>query len=148
MRQKGFFIRLLGCNVLTLKEVIDMKNIEQESGICNETFESRKIVSLNKFFMRNVLWGLIFSIVLFIASVLLLVFIIKSTAIDDSVKITIISMVATFVLTTSKSLIDRTVEIVVYIVRLLGEEQRGLNKKIGIEIEDVDYLSLNEEQKE
>lgn len=70
------------------------------------------------------------------------------TNMDESVKITIISMVATFILTTSKALIDRLIEVVVYIMRLLGEEQRGLNKKMGVEIDEVEFETLSEETKE
>ena len=108
------------------------------------SFENKKILNLNKFFMRNVLIGLLFSVLLFVGSVGLLIFTMVVSQIDEQVKVTIISMVATFILTTSKSLIDRIVEIVTYVVRLLGEEQRGLNKKIGIEIEDVEF-ELDEE---
>lgn len=112
------------------------------------TFESKKILSLNQFFMKNVLLGLLFSFLIFILSVVLLIVILMTTNMDASVKITIVSMVATFILTTSKTLIERLIEIVVYITRLLGEEQRGLNKKMGVEIEEVDFESLSEENKE
>lgn len=114
----------------------------------NHPFESRKIISLNKFFMKNVIWGLFSSVLLFIISVCLLILIIMITNMDESVKITIVSMVATFILTTSKTLIERLIEIVIYITRLLGEEQRGLSKKIGVEIDAVEFESLSEEDKE
>lgn len=65
---------------------------------------------------------------------------------DESVKITIISMVATFILTTSKTLIECIIEVVVYVMRLLGEEQRGLNKKIGIEVANVEFEKLTDEE--
>lgn len=122
------------------KESTELKN-EKHS------FESKKILSLNKFFMKHVLWGLIGSFLLFVVSVVLLIFIIVATNMDESVKITIISMVATFILTTSKTLIDRLIEVVIYIMRLLGEEQRGLNKKMGIEIEDVEFETLTDDEK-
>lgn len=112
------------------------------------TFESKKIISLNRFFMKHVLLGLMFSFLIFIVSIVLLIVIILVANMDASVKITIISMVATFILTTSKTMIDRLIEVVVYIMRLLGEEQRGLNKKIGIDIEDVEFESLSEDVKE
>lgn len=112
------------------------------------TFENRKILNLNKFFMKHVVLGLVFSFLLFIISVLLLIFIIIATKMDESVKITIISMVATFILTTGKTLIDRLVEVVIYVVRLLGEEQRGLNKKMGIDIANVEFESLAKDEKE
>jgi hypothetical protein len=98
--------------------------------------------------MKSVKNGLVFAFVLFVITVGLLLFIIIATDIDQSVKITIISMVATFVLTSSKTLMDRSVEIVTYTFRLLGEEQRGFNKKIGVEIAPVDFEELNDEQKD
>ncbi|MBN3490239.1 hypothetical protein JV173_01805 [Acholeplasma equirhinis] len=128
-------------------ESINEKEID-EAKHEKHTFESKKIMSLNKFFMKNVMWGLFSSVLLFVVSVCLLIFIIMITNMDESVKITIITMVATFILTTSKALIDRLIEVVVYIMRLLGEEQRGLNKKIGIEIDEVEFETLSEEDKE
>jgi len=113
----------------------------------NGSFEDKKMKSLNKFFMRNVILGLLFSLLLFVLTVGLLVFVIMIGEIDMAVKVTIISMIATFVLTTSKTLIDRTIELVTYVIRLLGEEQRGLSKKLGIEVEEVEFGSLNEEDK-
>lgn len=121
---------------------------EQRNNNNVSNFERKKIENLNKFFMKNVLWSLIGSVLLFVISVLLLIFIIIATNMDESVKITIISMVATFILTTSKALIDRLIDFVVYVMRLLGEEQRGLNKKIGIEIEDVEFEALLKDEKE
>ena len=121
---------------------------EQKNNNNVSNFERKKIEKLNKFFMNNVLWSLIGSVLLFVISVLLLIFIIIATNMDESVKITIISMVATFILTTSKALIDRLIDFVVYVMRLLGEEQRGLNKKIGIEIEDVEFEALIKDEKE
>lgn len=123
------------------KETEELKN-EKHS------FERKKIISLNRFFMRHVLFGLIFSFLIFVVSVVLLIVIIMVTNMDASVKITIISMIATFILTTSKTLIERLIEVVVYVMRLLGEEQRGLNKKIGIEIGDVEFEALLKDEKE
>ena len=105
----------------------------------NQCFENKKILTLNKFFMKNVLMGLLFSLLLFVLSVVLLITILSISNVDMAVKVTIISMAATFILTTSKSLIDRSIEVVTYVVKLLGEEQRGLNKKIGVEVEDVEF---------
>lgn len=127
--------------------------LEEETEHLNSTshlsnFERNKIVNLNKFFMKNVFWSLIGSIIVFLMSVILLIVIITVTNIDQSVKITIISMVATFILTTSKTLIDRLIEVVVYVMRLLGEEQRGLNKKIGVELNEVDFETLSKDEKE
>lgn len=123
-------------------ESVTEKEEEEFKGL-TETFEGKKILSLNKFFMKHVIIGIVFSVLLFIVSVLLLIFIIIATNIDDSVKITIVSMVATFILTTSKSLIDRLIEAVLYILKLLGEEQRGLNKKIGVDIDDVEFETIS-----
>lgn len=127
--------------------------LEEETEHLNNTtqlssFEKNKIINLNKFFMKNVFWSLIGSVLVFLMSVILLIVIITITNIDQSVKITIISMVATFILTTSKTLIDRLIEVVVYVMRLLGEEQRGLNKKIGVELNEVDFETLSKDEKE
>lgn len=108
-------------------------------------FEKDKIKTLNTFFMKSISRGLIFAFLLFVITVGLLLFTIIATDMDSSVKITIISMVATFVLTSSKTLMDRTVEIIIYTVRLLGEEQRGFNKKIGIEIDPVEFEELSDD---
>ncbi|PKK97437.1 MAG: hypothetical protein CVV57_09750 [Tenericutes bacterium HGW-Tenericutes-2] len=108
-------------------------------------FEKDKIKSLNQFFMKSITHGLLFAFLLFIITVVLLLFTIIATDMDSSVKITIISMVATFVLTSSKTLMDRTVEIITYTVRLLGEEQRGFNKKIGIDIDPVEFEELSDD---
>ena len=118
--------------------------IEKEDKV--SIFEKKKILSLNKFFMKNVLFGIVFSSLLFILTVILLVFCILVTDLNEAIKISIISMVATFILTTSKTLIDRVVEVVIYTIRLLGEEQRGLNKKIGIEMNEVEFNELPEDE--
>lgn len=111
-------------------------------------FEKDKIKSLNQFFMKSITHGLLFAFILFIITVGLLLFTIIATDMDSSVRITIISMVATFILTSSKTLMDRTIEITTYTMRLLGEEQRGFNKKIGIEVDPVEFEELSEEQKD
>ncbi len=111
-------------------------------------FEKDKIKSLNQFFMKSITHGLLFAFILFIITVGLLLFTIIATDMDSSVRITIISMVATFILTSSKTLMDRTIEITTYTVRLLGEEQRGFNKKIGIDVEPVEFEELSEDQKD
>lgn len=111
-------------------------------------FEKDKIKSLNQFFMKSITHGLLFAFILFIITVGLLLFTIIATDMDSSVRITIISMVATFILTSSKTLMDRIVEITTYTMRLLGEEQRGFNKKIGIEVDPVEFEELSEEQKD
>ena len=111
---------------------------------CTPNFEKKKIMSLNKFFMKNVMFGLLFSLLLFVLTVGLLIFILTVSDVDIAVKITIVSMIATFVLTTSKTLIEKTIDVVTYIVKLLGEEQRGLNKKMGIEIAEVEFDNSSE----
>lgn len=108
-------------------------------------FEKDKIKSLNQFFMKSITHGLLFAFLLFIITVVLLLFTIIATDMDSSVRITIISMVATFVLTSSKTLMDRTVEIATYTMRLLGEEQRGFNKKIGIDIDPVEFEEFSDD---
>lgn len=108
-------------------------------------FEKDKIKSLNRFFMRSIFFGLLFAFLLFVLTVTLLLFTIMATDMDSSVKITIISMVATFVLTTSKTLMDRTIEIITYTMRILGEEQRGFNKKIGVEMNEVEFQELDDD---
>ena len=102
-------------------------------------FETNKLISLNKFFMKNFIFGLILIIFLFVLTIVLLILIISNEEIDMTVRISIISMVVTFSLTTSKTLLDRLIEVVTYTIRLLGEEQRALNKKLGLEIDDVNF---------
>jgi hypothetical protein len=104
---------------------------------CNN-FEKDKIKMLNKFFMKNILVGSITAVAMFIITVIMLIVIVKVTSIDDALKISIISMVATFIITTSKTIIEKSIGIVSFLVRLLSEEQRGLNNNIGIEIDKVD----------
>lgn len=121
---------------------------DEEYNSITDTFEGKKILSLNKFFMKHVIIGIVSSVLLFLISILLLIFIIIATNIDESVKISIISMVATFILTTSKTMIDRLIQAVTYILRILAEEQRGLNKKIGIDIDDVEYETISSKESE
>lgn len=111
----------------------------------SSSFEKDKIKSLNRFFMRSIFYGLVFAFLLFVLTVVLLLFTIMATDMDSSVKITIISMVATFVLTSSKTLMDRTIEIVTYTMRILGEEQRGFSRKIGIEMNEVEFEEFNDD---
>lgn len=111
-------------------------------------FEIEKIKSLNQFFMRSITQGLIFAFLLFILTAITLLSTMIITDMDSSVKITIISMVATFVLTNSKALIDHTIEVVRFNIRILGEEQRGFNRKMGIEMDVVELEeSSNESDK-
>ncbi len=105
----------------------------------DNSFKKEKIRTLNKFFMKNVLIGSIISLVIFILSVIGLILIVSIKDIDSGLKITLISITATFTLTTSKTLIDKTIQIVSYIIVLLSEEQRGINKNLGIEIDKVEF---------
>jgi len=93
--------------------------------------------------MKNILMGSIFILLMFLLTVILLVVIVKVTSIDDALKITIISMVATFIITTSKSIIEKSIVIVSYLIRLLSEEQRGLNNNIGVNIEKVEFEEID-----
>ena len=113
---------------------------------CQPSFERRKISKLNKFFMRNFVLSLIFSFVLFMLTVGLLIFTIIAADVNDSLKISIISMIATFVLTTSKTIIDRVIDVATFTIKLLGEEQRGLNKKMGVEMNEIDFESLSDDK--
>ena len=58
-------------------------------------------------------------------------------------KISLVSMIITFILTMSKSIIDKTIQIIQYIFSLLSEEQRGLNKNIGVEIDKIEFENLD-----
>lgn len=112
----------------------------------SDSFEKEKIKMLNKFFMKNILVGSILTIFMFITTVIMLVVIVRITSIDDALKISIISMVATFIITTSKTIIEKSIGIVSFLVRLLSEEQRGLNNNLGIEIDKVnlDEVDIDE----
>lgn len=103
------------------------------------SFKKEKIQTLNKFFMRNVVIASLISIVIFILSVVGLIAILNMRNIDEGLQITLISITATFILTTSKTLIDKATQIVSYLVVLLSEEQRGINKNIGIDIDKVEF---------
>ncbi|MDR2827898.1 MAG: hypothetical protein LBV51_00565 [Acholeplasmatales bacterium] len=106
-------------------------------------FQKDKIKSLNKFFMRNIIIGSILSLVIFGLSIVALLFITK-LSLDVELRITLLSITATFILTTAKTLIDKVVQIVQYLVVLLSEEQRGINKNIGIDIDKVDFENVSE----
>lgn len=103
-------------------------------------FQKDKIKNLNKFFMKSVLYGTLLTFIMFILAVIILLITINTQEIDQTLKISIVSMIATFVLTTAKALIDKLIMVVTYIVRLLTEEQRGFSKNIGIDIDEVEFL--------
>lgn len=104
---------------------------------CNQ-FEKEKIKILNSFFMKNILLGSVLAVVMFLTTVVLLIVIVRITSIDDALKISIISMVATFIITTSKTIIEKSISIVSFLIKLLSEEQRGLNSNIGVAVEKVE----------
>ena len=66
---------------------------------------------------------------------------IRTADIDNSLKISLISMIATFILTTSKGMLEKIIMIIKFLISLLGEEQRGLNKSMGIQIDKIDFDS-------
>ena len=114
----------------------DNKTSKQEQ----HDFQKDKIKNLNKFFMKSVVFGTLLTFVMFILAVIILLITINTQDIDQTLKISIVSMIATFVLTTAKALIDKLIMVVTYIVRLLSEEQRGFSKNIGIDIDEVEFL--------
>ena len=113
--------------------------MEDKNKIDFKNFQKDKIRHLNKFFMKNVIIGSLLSIAIFMISVIALIVIVNIDNIDAGLRITLISITATFILTTSKTLIEKAIQIVSYIVVLLSEEQRGINKNLGIEIDKVDF---------
>ena len=113
--------------------------MEEKNKIDFKNFQKDKIRHLNKFFMKNVIIGSLLSILVFMISVITLIVIVNIDGIDSGLRITLISITATFILTTSKTLIDKAIQIVSYVVVLLSEEQRGINKNLGIEIDKVDF---------
>ena len=108
-------------------------------------FQKDKIKNLNKFFMKSVVFGTLLTFTMFILAVIILLITINTQDIDQTLKISIVSMIATFVLTTAKALIDKLIMVVTYIVRLLTEEQRGFSKNIGIDIDEVEFLDEKSE---
>lgn len=102
-------------------------------------FQKEKIIQLNKFFMKSVIRGLVLLFFTFTVSTGLLITIIKISDVDQTLKISLISMVATYILTMSKTMIDRIITIITFLFQLLSAEQRGFNKNIGIEIEEIEF---------
>lgn len=107
--------------------------------IKKETFQQEKIISLNRFFMKNVGIGCLLIIIVFVISFSFVIIIINYCTMDNGLRISLISMVATFILTTGRTIIDKLITIIKFMVSLLSEEQRGLNKNIGIHIEKIAY---------
>lgn len=117
-----------------------MKNTSE----INEAFQKEKIIQLNSFFMKKIVFSVLISVILFLISIASLILIIYFFDIDDTIRISMISMVITFVLTTTKSIIDRIISLARYLTTLLVEEQRGLNKNMGIHIDPVEYEDSDE----
>lgn len=103
------------------------------------SFTESKIKALNSFFMKSIIMQIILLFIVFLASNIMLIILIKFGQLNDELKITIITMIATFILTTSKTIIDKLISIIQYIISLLSEEQRGFSKNIGIEIAKIDF---------
>ncbi len=107
-----------------------------------EKFKKNKIEKLNSFFMRKIIISTVITILMFLISVALLILIINIKDIDSGLKITLISVTASFILTTAKTLIDKSIQIISYLVILLSEEQRGINENLGINVDKVDFESV------
>src|SRR5690554_151933 len=60
-------------------------------------FQKDKIKNLNKFFMKSVLYGTLLTFIMFILAVIILLITINTQEIDQTLKISIVSMIATFV---------------------------------------------------
>lgn len=105
----------------------------------DKKFQKNKILSLNKFFMKNIGFGIALLIILYVISFVFLFILLNTTSIDDGLKISLISMIATYILTTSKSVMDKIITNIKYLLSVLGNEQRGLNKNIGIDVDKVDF---------
>ncbi|KFZ26208.1 MAG: hypothetical protein KQ78_01559 [Candidatus Izimaplasma bacterium HR2] len=118
--------------------------MESQNKNKSKSFEEEKIKLLNKFFMKNVVFGALFMLIMFSVTVILLLLIIKTTSVDETLKISLISMVVTFIITTSKSIIEKSITIVSYLIRLLSEEQRGLSGNLGIEIDKIELEEIEQ----
>lgn len=116
-----------------------MKNKLSKMKKVDRDFQHNKIMTLNKFFMRNMGIQTFLLLLIYILSIVCLLILINTTNIDDSLKISLISMIATFILTTSKGILDKIIVIMKFLISLLGEEQRGLNKNMGIEVDKIDF---------
>lgn len=111
----------------------------------NETsrFQKKKILVLNKFFRKSIFINNILMFSTYVTSITFLIILLNNSNLDDGMKISLVSMIITFILTMSKSIIDKTIQIIQYIFSLLSEEQRGLNKNIGVEIDKIEFENLD-----
>lgn len=107
-----------------------------------DNFKKDKIKTLNSFFMKKIVTSSIVAIFIFILSIVFLIIIINIQKIDEALKITLISITVSFILTTTKTLIDKSIQIVTYLVLLLSEEQRGINQNIGIAVDKIDFKEM------
>lgn len=107
-------------------------------------FQKDKVVKLNSFFMKNVLFSALFILLYFVLAYILMMILLGQNDMSQEFKISVISMVATFVITTSKSVIDKVLEIVTSIFSILSAEQEGLNKSLGVDLD----LTPNDNVKE
>jgi len=107
-------------------------------------FQKEKIILLNNFFMKSIIKSIIFLFITFVFSIVFLFTIIEISDIDQTLKISLISMLATYTLTMSKTIIDKVLSLITYLIQLLSEEQRGFNKNIGIEIDEVEFETTSD----
>lgn len=121
---------------------------DENKNLESSKFQKDKIKNLNKFFMKNVVLSGIIALLTFIISVVMLIMLLNSDGIDEALKISLISMSATFIITTGKTLIEKFISILQYITSLLCEEQRGLSKNIGIEVDKVEFDETNQKQED
>jgi len=137
-----FLSNLVG---LVIVEVIKMEN-DDNKNVDSSKFQKEKIKNLNKFFMRNVFISGVLALMTFIMSIVMLIILLNIDGLDEALKISLISMIATFIITTGKTLIDKFIAILQYLTNLLSEEQRGLNKNIGVDIDKVEFDDSNQNQ--
>lgn len=118
----------------------DIKNVDTSK------FQKEKIKNLNKFFMRNIFLSGVLALLTFIMSIVMLIVLLNIDGLDEALKISLISMIATFIITTGKTLIEKFIAILQYLTNLLSEEQRGLSKNIGVDIDKVEFDDSNQNQ--
>ena len=96
-----------------------MKNKLSKSKKAEREFQNNKIVALNKFFMRNIVIQTLLLFFLYTISIIFLFVLIRTADIDNSLKISLISMIATFILTTSKGMLEKIIMIIKFLISLL-----------------------------
>lgn len=89
--------------------------------------------------MKNILIQSILLLAFFV-SIIMLISLIKLAQLQRKSRTTIITMSATFILTTSKTLIKKLIAIIQYVISLVNEEQRGFSKNISVYIEKIDFV--------